>query len=94
MRNITGTFSSSVTAQFSTSDAPIVASAMFRARAGNTGAFYIGGDSGLSSAAGWELGAGESVTVSYDTGKVKQTRFWGLGSDSTQQCDYFWVTED
>lgn len=67
-----------------------------KARAANAGNWYIGTDSSLSSAAGYELTPGDALTLSYEElkGNVKATAFWGVSTDSGDVLDWAFTVED
>ncbi len=101
MRNVAGSLNNTTAgteSQFLTVASPRVFSATFKAKAKNANSIYIAGSSALSSVNSFELGAGESFSLDYSTGNqqgsVKGTNFWMLGDDTSQVCDFWFVTED
>ncbi len=68
------------------------------ARAGNAGTVYIGSDSNVSSASGWELGANEEVTWRYKdynmAASIPPSDHWIAATDTSQKVDYMFIVEN
>lgn len=73
-----------------------IVSVVAHARAGNAGYWYLSGSSGLSSAAGFELAAGEKFEASYEEmkGSVKGASFWCESTSSGDVIDWAFTVED
>ena len=90
--------SAGVPVQFSTDSATRVLVASFHARAGNSGYAYLGTDSNVSSASGWELGPNDAETYRYrdfqSAAGMKPANHWMSATDTSQKIDYWMLLEN
>lgn len=73
--------------QLQTAPRPRIRSAVFKARAGNTGSIFLASDS-AAKVAGFELTAGSREEWSLLPATVKGTAFWVWGASSGDRLDY------
>lgn len=72
---------------FGTTEKPGVFGAVFRARAGNNEAVYLGSDSAAKSS-GLELLPGDMHSATYHPTEVRASTFWVYGLDSGDRLDW------
>lgn len=84
--------------QFSTDTATRVMVVSVHARTGNSGYVYLGSDSNVSSASGWELGPNEEVTWRYKDSEVPSSippsKHWVNATDTSQKADWTMILEN
>lgn len=73
--------------QLQTAVRPRIRSAIFKARAGNTGSIFLASDSAAKSA-GFELAAGDREEWLLLPATVKGSTFWAWGASSGDRLDY------
>ena len=72
---------------------PRIRSAVFKARAGNTGSIFLASDSSAKSA-GFELASGDREEWSILPATVKGSVFWAWGASSGDRLDYALLLEE
>lgn len=84
--------------QFSSDTSARVLVASVHARSANTGSIYLGTDSNVSSASGWELNANDEFTQRYKDfqggSAVKPSAHWMSATSTSQKVDYWFVLEN
>ncbi len=79
--------------QLESAPRPRVRTAVFKARAGNTGSVFLASDSAAKSS-GFELVAGDREEWSMLPASVRGSTFWVWGESSGDRLDYQFVVEE